>query len=60
MLVALVAIMLQKLMRDFARKESKILSIAGIDVQDRIFILNLVKDACDLMMRAVEEEKKPK
>ena len=53
----MIAIELQKVMRDFARREGKLLGLAGIDIKDREFILDLVIAACNLMRRAVNEGK---
>ncbi|UMX47406.1 MAG: hypothetical protein L7H18_03065 [Candidatus Nealsonbacteria bacterium DGGOD1a] len=50
----MVAIDLQKIMRDFARRESKILELAGVNMKDRDFVLDLVIDACNLMRRINE------
>lgn len=52
LLVAMVAIDLQKIMRDFARREGRLLELAGVNMKDREFVLDLVIDACNLMRRA--------
>ncbi|HOI96906.1 MAG TPA: hypothetical protein PLA19_00170 [Candidatus Pacearchaeota archaeon] len=57
LLVAMVAIDLQKIMRDFARREGRLLELAGVNMKDREFVLDLVIDACNLMRRAANEGK---
>ena len=57
LLVAMIAIDLQKIMRDFARRESRLLELAGVNMKDREFVLDLIIDACNLMRRTVNEAK---